>query len=75
MVAKQNARFTASAIGIEKEKFSYQWRHNGSDIYGATADTLNITNTVASQGGRYECIVTNEHGNSSSSSAVLIVIS
>ena len=74
-MAKQNARFTASVSGVEKGKFSYQWRHNGSDIDGATADTLNITNTAASQGGRYDCIATNEHGNSGSSSAVLIVIS
>lgn len=35
----------------------YQWKHNGSNISGATSKTLTITNCTADDGGDYTCVV------------------
>jgi hypothetical protein len=39
--------------------FSYQWQHNGSNIPGATAATLVLTNPVAADAGTYTATVSN----------------
>ena len=69
------AMFTTTVKGVGVENFMYQWRHNGTIITGDTGDTLMITNVIWSDSGDYECIVTNEYGDSARSNvAVLIVI-
>ena len=67
--------FTATVSGVGVENFMYQWRHNGTNITGETRDTLMITNVMESDSGDYECIATNEYGDSDTSDVVLMVTS
>ena len=67
------AVLTATASGIGKENFTYQWKHNGSDMIGRTEDTLEITNVTEYHGGKYECIVRNDYGDGNTSAADLVV--
>jgi len=59
----QPVKFTTTVNGVGKENFSYQWRHNGEDINGATSNTLTIDSVTNDDGGTYECVVKNEYGN------------
>ena len=52
----------------------YQWRHNGTIITGEIEDTLVITNVTESDSGDYECIVTNEYGDSDTSDVVVLMV-
>ncbi|MAC96745.1 MAG: hypothetical protein CMC96_14735 [Flavobacteriales bacterium] len=52
---------------------SYQWRKDGVDISGATSNSLVLSNTVKSDTGNYDCVVSNSCGSEVSNSAVLIV--
>ena len=54
--------------------FSYQWRKDGADIYGATASTLTLNNVTRAQSGTYTVRVTNSWANLLSSNAVLRVV-
>jgi len=56
------AMFNTTVGGVGMENFTYQWRHNGTILYGEIRDTLMITNVMESDSGDYECIVTNEYG-------------
>ena len=69
------AMFTTTVSGVGMENFMYQWRHNGTNVSGETGDTLMITNVMESDSGNYECIVTNEYGDSGTSDVVLMVTS
>jgi len=68
------AMFTTSLSGVGMENFMYQWRHNGTGIAGETEDTLVITNVMESDSGDYECIVTNEYGDRSTSNVAVLVV-
>ena len=68
-----NATFTTMVTGVGSNSFTYQWRHNGTIISGETGDTLIITNLKPNNTGVYNCTVMNQYGDSSSSSAILIV--
>lgn len=46
--------FTVTAIGTS---LTYQWRKGGTDILGATSQTLDITNAQASDAGSYTVVV------------------
>lgn len=48
----------------------YQWKHNGSNISGATSKTLTITNCTADDGGDYTCVVSTGAACSTESSAM-----
>jgi hypothetical protein len=61
--------FTTLAEG--KRPFTYQWRKNGVNISGATASSHVIWSSVASDAGRYDVLVTNAHGTTASSKALL----
>jgi hypothetical protein len=63
--------FTVTATGAPP--LSYQWRHNTTDIPGATNSTLTLTNLTAAQAGTYDVRVTNAAGNVLSAGAVLTV--
>jgi hypothetical protein len=51
----------------------YQWRFNGSELAGATNDTLTITSVQAAQAGAYTVVVSNSFGAALSEVATLTV--
>ncbi|MEM5767634.1 MAG: immunoglobulin domain-containing protein, partial [Bacillota bacterium] len=57
VTAGQTATFTVAATG--DAPLSYQWKKDGTDIPGATASTLTITDAQASDAGSYTCYVSN----------------
>ena len=68
-----NATFTTMVTGVGYD-FTYQWRHNGTIISGETEDTLMITNVTESNSGEYECIVTNQFGDTNTSPVVMLIV-
>ena len=64
------AMFTTTVSGVGVEDFKYQWKHNGRTITGETGDTLMITNVMESDSGNYDCVVTNQYGDSKISNKV-----
>jgi len=65
------ARFTVTAFGTPP--LSYQWRHEGMPVSGATTASLMITNAVLGNSGSYDVIVSNLAGTAFSRPAVLNV--
>ena len=65
--ATQIVKFTTTVSGVGRENFQYQWRHNQIDINGEISDTLTVDGTTRDLGGRYECVVKNEYGDSATS--------
>lgn len=59
-----------SGVGL-----SYQWKKNGTDISGATSDTLVIDTVTRNDSASYNCIAGNTEGSVISDPAVLTVIS
>jgi hypothetical protein len=53
---------------------SYQWQFDNTNIPGATAGTLTLTNVQPAQAGNYTVVITNLAGVVASSNAVLSVI-
>ena len=70
---KHTAMFSTIVSGVGVENFIYQWRHNGTNINGGNNDTLIIINVMPSDTGDYECVVTNEYGDSDVSLVSLVV--
>ena len=68
------AMFTTTVSGVGMENFMYQWRHNRPIITGETGDTLMITDVMESDSGDYQCIVTNEYGDSDTSDVVVLMV-
>ena len=68
------AMFTTTVSGVGVENFVYQWRHNGAIISGESGHTLMIVNLLQSDSGDYECIVTNEYGDSDTSNVVVLMV-
>lgn len=66
------ARFTVAASGTQP--MTYQWRHAGTDIDGATNATLVVTNCTAAQAGAYTVSIANVAGTRLSSSATLTLL-
>ncbi|MCX8091560.1 MAG: immunoglobulin domain-containing protein, partial [Verrucomicrobiae bacterium] len=62
---------TFSVVAGGTEPLSYQWRFNGTNLPGATAPTLTLTNVQFSQAGAYSVLVTNALGSALSSNATL----
>ncbi|MEM7165378.1 MAG: immunoglobulin domain-containing protein [Planctomycetota bacterium] len=65
------ATFSVSATGTAP--ISYQWRFNGSNIPGATSDTLTVNPAMSSDAGSYDCVVSNPCENITTGAAVLTV--
>lgn len=62
-----------SVTATGTEPLSYQWRHNGVDIPGATNATYTIANITAAAAGEYLVVVSNAAGSVTSTMAVLSV--
>jgi len=68
-----NVTFAVSVFGAAP--LSYQWLVNGSNLAGATAATLMVSNvSLADSGSAYAVLVTNGLGSVSSSNALLTVL-
>jgi hypothetical protein len=65
------AGFSATAHGTEP--FTFQWRHEGTNISGATNALLRLTNLFASDAGGYSTVVSNVAGSVTSSIVSLII--
>ncbi len=66
------ATFNVTATGTGT--LTYQWRKNGADINGATANSLTIANVAAADAASYDVVVTGSCG-SVTSSAVALTLS
>ena len=71
-VIGQTVTFSVTATG--SDPLSYQWRFLGSDIDGATTNTLTLTNVQLSDAGEYVVFVNNDFGSELSAAAVLTVL-
>ena len=69
-----NITLSTTVTGVGSSNFTYQWRHNGTIISGETEDTLMITNVMESNSGGYECIVTNQFGDTNTSPVVMLMV-
>jgi hypothetical protein len=68
-----NSTVTLRGFAVGNKPMTYQWRWNGSNIPGATTNSLDLTNVQPSQSGTYTLVVSNSVGNASSIPAILKV--
>jgi hypothetical protein len=61
--------FNVAANGLAP--LSYQWRHDGAPIGGATGASYTLDRILASDAGAYDCVVTNPCGSTMSDAALL----
>jgi hypothetical protein len=66
-----SATFSVTATGTAP--LSYKWRKNGSVIPGATSASYTINPVSLSDGGSYDCVVSNSCGSATSNAATLTV--
>lgn len=71
VIVGNGATFSVAATGTAP--LSYQWRHKGLNISGATSATLLIPAVQISDAGGYDVVVSNVAGAATSSSATLTV--
>jgi len=71
VVIGQTASFNVTAFGTPP--LTYQWRHDGTPIGGATSSTLAISNVQSSDAGIYSVVVANASGSVTSSDAGLTI--
>jgi alpha-tubulin suppressor-like RCC1 family protein len=69
--AGSNFTFTVAATGLGP--LGYQWQFNGTNLPGANATSLFLTNVQSSQAGNYSVVVTNSLGSATSSVAALTI--
>ena len=65
------ATFSVAAQG--SDPMTYQWRHDGTNISGATDFELTLTNVTVEAAGEYDVVVTNPAGSVTSEAAELTV--
>jgi hypothetical protein len=64
--------FTSFSVLVSNTSgVTFQWAHNGTDIAGATADSLLLPTVGAADVGRYSVTVTNSQGSVTSTAATL----
>ncbi len=66
-----NATFTASADGTAP--LSYQWQQGGTNVAGATENSLTLTSLTVSNAGSYTLVVSNVAGMATSSVVALSI--
>ncbi|PWU13159.1 MAG: hypothetical protein C5B50_19860 [Verrucomicrobia bacterium] len=69
VIISKPASFSVIAGGIPT--LSYQWQHNGTNIAGATNSALSVLNVQPADAGSYAVVVSNSHGSTTSSNAIL----
>lgn len=72
-VVRGNVQFSGAAKGTDP--VTYQWVFNGSEIQGATGTSLLLRSLASSQAGNYLLVASNADGVSTSSVAVLTLVS
>ncbi|HFE63560.1 MAG TPA: hypothetical protein ENK14_03985, partial [Caldithrix sp.] len=73
VVQGQTATFTVVASG--SAPLQYQWQKNGVDIAGATSSAyVTPPTTIADNGSKYRCLVSNAFGSAQSNEATLTII-
>lgn len=72
-LSNNTAVFTVTAGGATP--LSYQWQLNGTNISGATRDTLTLNNVQSSDAGLYTVVVSNSLGNVTGGPAKLSFLS
>lgn len=65
------AAFTVAVTGLDP--FSYQWRHDGTNLIGATNESLALFNLQPADAGGYSVLVGNIAGSITSQTTVLTV--
>jgi O-glycosyl hydrolase len=68
------ATVTFSVAANGTPPLSYQWQFNGTNLEGAVAATLNLTNVQPEQAGAYTAEVANAGGTTNSATAILTVL-
>ena len=71
VLAGSSVTFAVTAVGTLP--LSYQWQLNGTNVAGATATSLMLTNVQSADAGVYSVVVTNTLGMATSSNATLTV--
>jgi hypothetical protein len=64
---------TFSVVVADARGATFQWNFNGTDIPGATGDSLLLTNVSATDEGPYSVLVTNSAGSVTSAPAELLL--
>jgi uncharacterized lipoprotein YddW (UPF0748 family) len=70
--AGSGASLSVTASGSSPLK--YQWRHEGTNLPGATASTYDLQQTPFQAAGKYHVVVTNLAGSAISSNAIVTVV-
>jgi hypothetical protein len=73
VVANANENATFSVVAIANPSPAYQWRHEGTNLPGATSVSHTITNVQTTDATNYTVVVTNTSGSVTSAVASLIV--
>ena len=63
-----------SVVATSTEPLNYQWQFNGTDLEGAVAETLNLSNVQPEQAGSYSVVVSHVVGSVTSAPATLTVL-
>lgn len=66
---------TVTFTVVASNATSYQWRHNGTNIAGATSATLTITGVKQTDAGIYAAVASNANGSSTSKDTLLNPVS
>ena len=69
--AGTNASFSVAATGTTP--LAYQWKFNGTNLAGATQNTVSITNVQSWNTGSYSVVITNVLGSATSTNAILLL--
>jgi len=64
---------TFSVVIADARAVTFQWKFNGTDIPGATGDSLLLTNVNTASEGQYSVVVTNNAGSVTSTPAELLL--
>ena len=70
--AGSNVVLSVTANGVTP--LSYQWSFNGTNLLGATANTLALSNLHISQTGNYHVSIVNAYGTTTSTDAIVTVM-
>jgi uncharacterized repeat protein (TIGR01451 family) len=73
-IALPGATVTVVSAANGTSPLSYQWFFNGTNITGATSNTLTLTNVQAPEAGGYYLMITNPAGSTASSNAQLTIL-